>query len=385
MLQMQEFVYSVVRRWRILVVVFVLAGVLGAGYYTAGHKQPTVSAPQSDATETPEETDPMVRKDWEQAEDFYVLKLSYVCNGSEDVESTGVLDAYKARLSGTAFKEYLKENYFTDEEDLIFISQIISVESEGHCLIFKCLYYDEEALTVISEMVDSYINSLKADMKKGLGDHSISRVDESVYKSYDDVTEKWLEKIKSYIKTEQKVIASVHFSRKDLVFTSVLMAFIGLFIAAVVIVILDSIMDRVYNLKQLRREDAELLGDYSYARLRRWIDKKVYRMFIKRNNFDAEGMSKLVAYKLDKEKTYVLSGKASQKALEKVAESLAGEGIKISYKPLPNNAAEDITALNREENVIFAARRFKENRRDVCEWLDTYADLGMKVEGVLFI
>lgn len=384
MLQMQEFVYSVVRRWRILVLVFVIAGVLGAGYYAAGHKQ-TVAPPTDPATNVTEEADPMVREDWEQAEDFYVLKLSYVCNGSEDVESTGVLDAYKARLSGTGFQESLKDNYFTEEEDLMFISQIISVESDGHCLIFKCLYYDEEALELISQTVDSYIDGLKADMKKDLGDHSISQVDKSVYKSYDDVTEKWLEKIKSYIKTEQKVIASVHFSRKDLVVTSALAAIVGLFLAAVAIIVIDSVMDRIYNLKQLRREDTELLGDYSYASLKRWIDKKIYRMFIKRNNFDAAGMSKLVAYKINKEKTYILSGKAPQKELEKIAASLAAEGVNITFKKLPNNSAEDIAELNREETVIFAARRFKENRRDVCEWLDTYTDLGMNVEGVLFI
>ena len=108
-------------------------------------------------------------------------------------------------------------------------------------------------------------------------------------------------------------------------------------------------------------------------------------MFIKRNNFDAAGMSKLVAYKINKEKIYILSGKAPQNELEKIAASLAAEGVNITFKKLPNNSAEDIAELNREETVIFAARRFRENRRDVCEWLDTYTDLGMNVEGVLFI
>lgn len=389
MLSVQEFIYSVVKHWRILIVVCLISALVGGGYYAASHSK--TESPAQDATSdvvsTTDKPEIVVRTDWEKAEEHYVLKLNYICVGNKDVESDIVLDAYKANLSGTQFLTHLKEEYFTEEDTLEFISQIVMVDNKSmaNCLTVKCLYYDEEEIAVIADIIDTYISNLYENMKPALGDHKMLMVDSSVLKGYDDETAKWLDSIKAYVKTEKKVIASVKFSLKDMLVNVAIFGFVGLFAAAIIILLVDSLSDKIYNAKQIKKKEIDLLGDISYSNLDNCVDRFLYRLLISRHNFTSRGVAGLVALKLDRDKNYTITGKVSEEKLADICSCLSQAGLNVAYKPLPDSDAADMAEWSQGGKMIFAVRRFEENTRDTNEWLDTCSDIGMDIAGILFI
>ena len=115
-----------------------ISAILGGAYYAVGHYKPK-TVPAEEATDTSsivEVPGVVLRTEWENASEHFVLKLNYVCVGNEEAESDIILDAYKASLSGTTFLNHLKETCFTEEENLTFISQIVKVDNEA---IDNCL------------------------------------------------------------------------------------------------------------------------------------------------------------------------------------------------------------------------------------------------------
>ena len=389
MLRMQEFVYSVLKHWRALLVVALASAILGGAYYVVDHYKPK-TVPAEEATDNSsivEVPGVVLRTDWENAKDHFVLKLNYVCVGNEEAESDVILDAYKANLSGTQFLNHLKETCFTEEENLLFISQIVKVDNAAmaNCLTVKCLYYDEDKISLIADVVDNYIIGLYSSMEAGLGDHRMLMVDSSVLEGYDEETEKWMDDIKSYVKTEKKVIAAIRFSFKDMIVRAFIFGMAGLFAAVIYILVRDSLGDKVYNVSQIKGGKYVLLGDLSYSRLQNKLDKFLYRLLIKRNNFSCEGVARLASLNLEKNNSYILIGKVSLEKLEEIKSFLAKEGINVSSKALLADDAEGVADFEADSKIIFVARRFEENCRDITEWIDTYSGIGVDMAGIMFI
>lgn len=387
MLQMKEFIYSIVRHWRRFVLLTLLMLVLSTGFYMLRLH-----------TREPNEASELIsRTEWKTAEKFYVGKLKYVGIGSANVGNEVVRDAYMANLYGTDFKVYIQENCFEENEILEYISKIISISNGGlnNGLVIECIYYDIHACADIMDAVKAYICNLHEDMAVGLGMHQLFLVDSSVNEIYEDASKQWVETVKNYILQEDPQANAVieDFTNKEIVVYSILIILAVNFLAAIWILFSDSMHDRVYNVQQISVEGLQLLGDFSYKNLRGRIDRFLYGKLLSRIDFSDPGMAKTVNFKLlntrdKKSDVYLLMGKIDEKklcALTQLLNEQSGGKLRFSYQMPLNEDADGIENWDTNIPFIYVARRFEENKQEIQDILQMYGDLGISFAGLLFV
>ncbi len=383
MLQLKEFIYSILRHWRRFLIFTIILLVLGGGLYTAKN---TLARKNNKV-----DLNKVVYsgKDWEGAEDYYIAKLKYVGVGNDVLEKQAVIDAYSAHLYGSQFKNHLIENCFDGKETPYFISNILSISTGGleNCMVVECIYIEEEKCNDIANVIKVYIEQLYPSMQSGLGEHKLFLVDFTVDKGFEVSSDKRFEQTRAAM-IESNIDTTVSFSKKLFVIYAFLFAIIGDFLLAIWILLSDSINDRIYNITQISdKTGIPLLGDFSFTNLKTKLDRFLFKLFIKRNNFSAEGNAKIISRKLDPDTRYIMAGNVkNEKLLEikQLIENKSSQDFNISCKTIDTNE-NSLLNWNSEEKVIFVAKRFKDNAQDIRDLFEIYSSLEVEIAGVLFI
>lgn len=382
MLGIKEFFYSLLRHWRMFIVVAVSLFVVGGVTYFA-------ATGFYDSESSSELLD-----NWYGAKEYYIGVLKYTGVGNSNVESQVVRDAYISKFYGVDFKQYLKENYFSEEDSIEYINSLITVSTGGvnNCAVIEFIYYNEEEALELQNIIKRYVESLKPEMSSFLGEHKLFLSDSSVSVATGKGLSDKLQIVKDYLSSVNgfpQNSVSV-FSVKKLVVYGVLAALIGEFLAAVFILISDSVYSRIYNLQIMSsRKNFSMIGDFSYLKLRGRIDKFLYRCLIVRKPLTEQGISRIVGYKLAKElpeNTFVLTG-ADIGSLNRLKDVLKKENpdFNIVCRLLPDINADNIGEWESEVPVIYVAERFKDSQQEMKNNVEFYSNIGLKFIGAIFI
>jgi len=381
----KDLIYSIIKRWRIFLILTLVMGLFGAGVYTVGY----LTSDQSGETELTQATE--LSSKWQEAEDYYVASLNYIVIGGEEHLGKAPRDAYILHLSSVTFKTQLAQQISLQYDSMNYISSIFRVGagSTDTGLCIQLIHYDEAICKQFAQYMEEYVRSYGESVTAAVGDHRVILVDTAVAKEFDASSEQWLEQVYAALNEDEKSVQEfVGFSKKKFVIFGFLFAVVSDFLFAVWFLVIDTAKDRVYSFRQLSDEREELLlGDLSFVNLKGKIDRFLYRAFIKRHYFSLQGQLKLIIRRLERGETYVFTG-LKEEELDRVKElflQASSEGISFDTRPLLSEDALELSAWSDHEKVIFVVKRFEDSSRSVRQWLDTYSEINVPVAGILFI
>ena len=379
--ELKEFIYSILRYWRILILVALVAAIIGGGSYYYTHVQ---NIPLN----------VVERSEWDSQTDVYVSHIKFVGVGNETVSGENVRDAYMAKFYSNSFVSDLRDKYF-ENMSIKYVYQLLDIDSAGlkNFLGMDVLYYDENICKKLQNEILSYVEDINYEMSLGLGEHKLFLIDASIEeKCIDDVVDKVTD-IKEASEKDLNETEIEVFSMKKLFVYSVLSIFLGEFFICMFLIIKDAITDNIYNTRFSGQEKAlEVLGDFSALRINGKIDRIIYDMLIGKIYFTESGIAKIVNHKLNnmygEDSNFVLIGNLSKNELQKKADLLNSENVvdkKYVCRELLNKDADGIQMMNIEKKIIYVVRRFEKGKKEVLKNIELYRNLGFEIAGILFI
>lgn len=382
MIELKEFVYSIVRHWRALILVAFIGIFCMGGFYCVKINGAEKSVESFDESQ-----------DWNSAPGVYSTKLQFVTLGNENATSQCIRDIYLSKLLGNSFVNWARQELFGDMS-ATYIRNVIDIGNGNMDNYFgiEILHYDEDECLNIKNKVIEYVENLNDEMEMELGKHKVMLVDDSLIAGEGDLVKTKLEAIKSEYEHLAIENNPDDFSLKMFIVYCVLGFIISEFFAVLYIMIKDNVKNSIYNVSNVKEEKLELVGDFSALKMRKGLDKLLYRIFIGKTNFSEDGISRLAGFKLEKKygenSSYIILGDAKEDVLMKIKTNLEKNSenkLKLEYKENLDNDAENLEDWNVDKKIIYTAKRFNTNAKDVKKDIQLYKNLGFEVAGILFI
>lgn len=395
MCDLKEFLYSILRHWKIIIIVSVISVLIGSNYYYFDYKSNVNS--NNENSETNSLKDPQnnsSKEDWENLEKVYVGQLKFVGIGNENVTSDVVRDAYLAEFFGTDFFRYMQERCF-EKYSLRYVREII-VPSDGslsNYLGIDVVYYAEEECNSILSGIIQYVKENSAEMSKHLGQHELFMVVDTVEEAG---AEEYQEKIEAILEVNSEEAVAERgqtFSVIKMIVYAILCCAFANMCLWFVFILKDSLGDCIYNSHMLTEAtNSEILGDFSGLRLKGKIDRIIYDILIAGKFLSETGIANLINYKLKQKYEhkcdYLLVGKVNRDILTKKANILMEANsaeTKFSVVALIDENLEEIQEIDEKQALIYVVRRFVDNKKEVIQNINIYKELGMEIAGIMFI
>lgn len=396
MCNLKEFLYSILRRWKIIIMVSVISLLLGSGCYFFEY----VSNTDTDNTEegaSEDVTNGSLKENWEDLEKVYVGQLKFVGIGNDNVASGVVRDAYLAGFCGADFLRYIQDKCFEDVS-LGYIREIV-VPSDGYLpnyLGIDVVYYNEEECKNILSTIIQYVNENNEEMSKHLGRHElfvvVNTVEEGRAENYPGKI-KAIQEVISEETEELREERSGSFSATKMLVYAVLCCVFANACLWFGIIVKDGLGDCIYSSHELAEVTSlEILGDFSRVRLEGKIDKIIFDVLIAGKFLSETGIANLINYKLKHKYThkcdYLLVGKMDREYLIKNANILMETSdveSKFSVIGLIDENLEQLQGINEKQVLIYVVQRFVDNKKEVIQNINIYKELGMEIAGIVFI
>ncbi|MCI7525747.1 hypothetical protein, partial [Oliverpabstia sp.] len=172
MATLREYIYSILRHWKWVLIITLCAGVIGSVIYRLQ------CTDDEDALKTTN-----VETEWRSAEEVYSGSLKYVGIGNEIVSGSTIRDAYLAKLNGTEITQKIEKKIGNSRPDGYIDALIkISTSDLDTYLGINVVDYDESECKTILNEIKSYLTGKNTEMSIGLGEHSLFLVDSFVTK-----------------------------------------------------------------------------------------------------------------------------------------------------------------------------------------------------------
>lgn len=395
MCDLKEFLYSILRRWKIIIIVSFVSVLVGSGYYYfdyKGNADTNIEISKDDSIKDAQNN--LSKENWENLEKIYVGQLKFVGVGNENVTSDVVRDAYLAELFGADFFMYMQERYF-ENYSLKYVRQIV-VPSDGslsNYLGIDVVYYDEEECKSILSGIIQYVKEKNAEMSKHLGQHELFMVVDTVEEAGVEEYQEKIEAIQEVNSEEAVAERGQSFSVIKMIVYAVLCCIFANACLWFVFILKDSLGDCIYNSRVLTEvTNSEILGDFSRLRLKGKIDRIIYDILIAGKFLSETGIANLINYKLKQKYAhkcdYLLVGKVNREILTKKANILMEANsaeAKFSAVALIDENLEQIQEINEKQVLIYVVRRFLDNKKEVIQNINIYKELGMEIAGIMFI
>ena len=387
MCNLKEFLYSILRHWKIVIIVSAISLLVGGGYYFFEY----VSNIDTDNTEqgAPEDiTNDSLKENWEDLEKVYVGQLKFVGIGNEKVASGVVRDAYLADFCGADFLRYMQENCFKGAS-LKYVREII-IPSDGYLsnyLGIDVVCYDEEECKNILNGIIQYVQENNAEMFM-----VVNTVEDGRAENYQGK----IETIQEVIAEEAEELGaegSGSFSAIKMIVYAILCCVFANAFLWFGLIVKDSLGDCIYNSGELKEvTNAEILGDFSRVRLEGKIDRIIFDALIAGKFLSEEGIANLINYKLKHKYAdkgdYLLVGKTDREYLTQKAKILMETSdveSKFSVVDLIDENLEQLQVINEKQVLIYVVQRFVDNKKEVIQNINIYKELGMEIAGIMFI
>ncbi len=395
MCDLKEFLFSILRRWKIIVIVSFASVLVGSGYYYFNYKSNVDSNIKISKEDSIKDAPNNLSKEiWENLEKIYVGQLKFVGVGNEKVTSDVVRDAYLAELFGADFFMYMQERYFEDYS-LKYVREIV-VPSDGslsNYLGVDVVYYDEEECKSILSGIIKYVQENSAEMGKHLGQHELFMVVDTVEEAGAEEYQEKIEAIQEVNSEEAVAERGQSFSVIKMIVYAILCCAFANACLWFSFILKDSLGDCIYNSRVLTEAtNTEILGDFSSLRLKGKIDRIIYDILIAGKFLSETGIANLINYKLKQKYEhkcdYLLVGKVNKDILTKKANILMEANsaeAKFSVVALIDENLEEIQEIDEKQALIYVVRRFVDNKKEVIQNINIYKELGMEIAGIMFI
>lgn len=384
MLGMKEFFYSILRHWRLFAIVTVILFFVGSGAYFSANR----FSGSKDVSER--------ISYWYNAEKYYISVLKYTGVGNGEVESQVVRDAYLSNFYGLDFKQYLKDNYFSEVDSLEYIESMLSISTGGvnNCAVIEFVYYNETETQKVQDVIKDYVESLKPRMSNYLGEHKLFLTDSSVNEVSEKSLSDKLTPVKDYLSTMDDFPKNgvKAFSFKKMLVYGILASLACDFLLAVFILIGDGIHSSIYNLNLFsERKNFGLIGDFSFLKLRSGIDRFFYKLLINRNWITEKGAARMAGYRLRNIKafgnTFVITGGIDISCLNRLKAILERENKDLTFicRALPDINADNLEEWESGVPIIYVVERFKDSQQEMKSNIDFYSNIGFLFIGSIFV
>lgn len=387
MCNLREFVYSILRHWKVLVIISIVSVLAGGSlYYFSCLKGTNASSGTADGA--------VVHEDWSDLQQLYVGQLKFVGVGNTTVNGEAIRDAYLAEFHGAEFTTALKKHFF-ENHSLNYVDTLIEVTNANlsNFLGVDVLYYDEEQCRELLNGIIQYVKDINKEMSTGLGEHELFLVVDSVREVDIDDYQTNIELIREAEARGGISKTGKVFSTKKMIIYAILCFLLANLFACFTFIIKDSLGDCVYNSHALTEEtDCKVLGDFSGIAITGKIDRLFYNFLIAGKQLTETGVANIVNYKLrelyDEKTGYLLVGNVSRNLLEQKASVLADtadRALSFSVTDIIDEDATFLKQLSEKRVLIYVVQRFKNNRKEVIQNINLYKELGIEVGGILFV
>ncbi|NCB92671.1 MAG: hypothetical protein EOM40_08915 [Clostridia bacterium] len=185
-----EFVYSIVRRWRLICIGMLLLGIIFGAFYV------------SSVNVAVEKEAEIAVQSWDEADKIYLGKLKYVGIGNETINSEVVRDTYYEKATSVDLIKKIRDEFFT-EFPLNYVESLILVNTKNlnNCLEIEVVYYDEKICSEMCDSIESYLEKVKSELVTAIGEHNLLLLEKSDNNITEDKIPERMAEIKSIYAT----------------------------------------------------------------------------------------------------------------------------------------------------------------------------------------
>ncbi len=385
MATLREYIYSILRYWKWVLIITLCAGVTGSVIYKL---QCTNDA---DASKTIN-----VETEWKNAEEVYSGSLKYVGIGNEIVSGSTIRDAYLAKLNGVEITKKIEKKIGDSRPDgYVDALMKISTSDLDTYLGINVVDYDENECETILNEIKSYLTEKNTEMSIGLGEHSLFLVDSFVTKisksSLDETTVEKLDKVYSDGNTLSKRDRRI-FSKKTCMVYFVLSSMLGSLLSGIYIVMRDYFRKIVLGSSLVcEKLQMECVGDFSIYKEKGKVDKIIKNLLYGKKYFSMLGTAKMAIFQMEEKwqlkNCYlvgdILNGEV-KKSIQLLVEATDNKNLLIAREWIDSDG-ETLKEWDEKKPVIIMIKKYSDSFDKVETQVKMMRNLGMKVLGGILV
>lgn len=385
MATLREYIYSILRHWKWVLIITLCAGVIGSVIYRLQ------CTDDEDASKTTN-----VETEWRSAEEVYSGSLKYVGIGNEIVSGSTIRDAYLAKLNGTEITQKIEKKIGNSRPDGYIDALIkISTSDLDTYLGINVVDYDESECKTILNEIKSYLTEKNTEMSIGLGEHSLFLVDSFVTKmpksSLDETTVEKLDKVYSDENAMSETVGGI-FSKKICMVYFGLSAMLGGVLSGIYIIIRDYFKKIILGSSLVcGKLQIECVGDFSIYKEKGKADKIIKNLLYGKKYFSILGTAKMAIFQIEEKwqlKNCYLVGDVLNEEVKKniqlLIEVADNKNLLIAREWIDSDG-EKLKGWDEKKPVIIMIRKYNDSFDKVEMQVKMMRNLGMKVLGGILV